>query len=445
MRRLLDVFSLLAISLSGAAAIYTFDILALFASMLLLLVHPLRRCPSLYYLSFVFSLYYTIRYFSLQALGYDYMYDLPNQHAYLGFYFLIAAIFYALITLSVHYSSHMYGNISQSNSLNGYGVLGKFSIVLFAIASISGMYSIGREIENVAGRLIVRISLFFQYFQPYIFFSTNALFYLVLLSVALIFFGSKAFIFMLLLLYFYYTILADVKINFWVMAIFFVLIVISILMFDVMLAYRTSNTLDFSLVFGFDNKESLLDLLEMIGSKVGIRFAGLDTFVAYGQVESSFTPLDIVYELVTAINNFLFAIKIPLPDDFMPSEIRTAFIFRGYDFYDHLGGLRHTDSMFGLSRFISVDYGIGLLIFMGCLIVPFLTFRTAGYHLDTMLKMLFFNEVLIGGAYSTLFRLFIELSIIYLLLKLSFIRRMFKGKEENDAMSQALSRPATAL
>ena len=46
---------------------------------------------------------------------------------------------------------------------------------------------------------------------------------------------------------------------------------------------------------------------------------------------------------------------------------------------------------------------------------------------------------------SELFRLFIELSIIYLLLKLSFIRRMFKGKEENDAMSQALSRPATAL
>jgi hypothetical protein len=432
MRKLLDVFSLLAIFLSAATAVYTLDIFALLASMILFLAHPLRRCPSLYYLSFVFSIHYTIRYFFLQALGYDYIYDLPNQQAYLGFYFFITAIFYALITLSVHFSSKKYKKISHSSSLKGFAVLGKISIWLFVIASISGIYSIGREIENVVGRLIVRISLFLQYFQPYIFFSTNSLFYLVLFSVALIFFGSKAFIFTLLLLYFYYTILEDVKVKFLVMAIFFVLIVISILMFDVMLAYRTSNIFDFSLAFDFDKKEPLIDLFESIASKVGIRFAGLDTFVAFGQNVPNFSLLDMMFELVTAINNFIFSIKIPLPDSFIPSEMRTALIFRDYNFSENLGGLMHTDSMFGLSRFISVDYGIGFLIFIVCLLVPFLTFRTAGYHLDVLLKMYFFNEVLIGGAYSSLFRLLIELSIIYFLLKLPFTNRILKDKEENN-------------
>jgi hypothetical protein len=218
-------------------------------------------------------------------------------------------------------------------------------------------------------------------------------------------------------------------------------------MFDVMLNYRTSNTLDFSLVLDVEKQGSLLILLDFIANKIGLRFGGLDTLLAFGQSVQNFSLLDMVFELITAINNFLFAIKIPLPDDFIPSEMRTALIFRGYVFSEHLGGLRHTDSMFGLSRFISVDYGIGFLIFIGCLLVPFLTFRTAGYHLDVLLKMYFFNEVLIGGAYSTLFRLLIELSIIYFLLKLSFINRIVRGKEENnnEITSQVRERPLRTL
>lgn len=430
MRRLLDAFSLISICLCTLTAIYTLDIWALLGCMLLMVVHPLRRCPSLYYLSFVFSLHYTIRYFFLQGLEHDYLYEVTSDSkSYLGIFLFISAIFYSLIAISVHYSSrpsraHSLSEVEISET-RGYANLGGLSIVLFAIPVMSGVYSIGREIESVIGRLMVRASLFFQYFQIFIFFSPSVLailFYLALLSASLIIFGSKAFIFTLVILYLYYTVIADVKINYVVMVVFTILLVISIMMFDVMLAYRSTNEINLDLAFNFSGRENFFEFLNALANKVGGRFGGLDTNLVYGLIEPQYSILDMGYEFITAVNNFIFGIKIPIPADFIPSEMRTAYIFRDYDFSAHLDGLRHTDSMFGLSRFISVEYGFGLLLFLFCLLLPFFAFRGVNFHLDMAMKMYFFSEVLIGGAYSTLFRLVIEIAIIYMILKLPAVR-----------------------
>ncbi|MHB1116093.1 hypothetical protein [Sideroxydans sp.] len=404
--------------------------------MLLMVVHPLRRCPSLYYLSFVFSLHYTIRYFFLQGLEHDYLYDVTGEtKSYLGMFLLISSVFYSLLAISVHYSSGRYRTDSLAKSelrgLRGYANLGRLSIILFAAPVMSGVYSIGREIESVVGRLVVRASLFLQYFQVFIFFSPSVLvilFYLALLSASLIIFGSKAFIYTLALLYLYYAVIANVRFNYLVMAIFSVLLVISIMMFDVMLAYRSTNEINLDLAFNFSGRESFFDSLNALANRVGGRFGGLDTSLVYGLREASYSIQDMGYELVTAINNFIFGIKIPIPADFIPSEMRTAYIFRDYDFSAHLEGLRHTDSMFGLSRFISVEYGFGLLLFLLCLLLPFIAFKGGNYYLDIAFKMFFFNEVLIGGAFSTLFRLAIEIGIIYMILKLPFVRRILGAR-----------------
>lgn len=435
MRKLLDAFSLVSICLCTITAVYTLDVLALLACMLLMVVHPLRRCPSLYYLSFVFSLHYTIRYFFLQGLGYDYLYEVASDSkSYLGVFLLISAIFYSLIAISVHYSarSSRAGPLlkAEMRGFEGYANLGRLSIVLFAIPVMLGVYSIGREIDSVVGRLMVRASLFLQYFQAFIFFSPSGLvtlLYLALLSGAMIFFGSKAFIFTVVILYLYYSVIADVKINYLVMVIFSILLVISVLMFDVMLAYRSTNEINLDLAFNFSGSESFIDVLNALANKVGGRFGGLDTNLVYGLIGPQYSILDMGYEFITAVNNFIFGIKIPIPEDFIPSEMRTAFIFRSYDFSAHLGGLRHTDSMFGLSRFISVEYGFGLVLFLLCLLLPFFAFRASNYYFNMAMKMYFFNEVLIGGAYSTLFRLAIEISIIYMFLKLPGVSR-FLGK-----------------
>lgn len=426
MRRLLDAFSLISILLSTITAIYTLDILALLACMLLMIVHPLRRCPSLYYLSFVFSLHFTIRYFFLQGLEHDYLYEVTSDSkSYLGMYLLISAIFYSLIAIAVHYSARFSrsGVLSKAEmgGWRGYANLGRLSIVLFAIPAISGVYSIGREIESVAGRLMVRAYLFLQYFQFFVFFSPSVLsilFYLVLLSIALIFFGSKAFIFSLVILYLYYSVIANIKINYVLMVIFAILLFISIMMFDVMLAYRVTHEINLDLVFNFRDHGNLFDTINGLANKVGSRFGGLDTILVYGLNGPQYSILDMGYEFITAVNNFIFGIKIPIPTDFIPSEMRTAFIFRDYDFTAHLEGLRHTDSMFGLSRFISVEYGFGLVLFLFCLLLPFVAFRGSNDYLNVAMKMYFFNEVLIGGAYSTLFRLVIEISIIYIILNM---------------------------
>lgn len=423
MRNLLNYFNIFCAILTLIASIYTYDLFGFLAAILLVVIYPLKRCPSAYYVSFIFGLYYSIRYFSLKILGFDYLFDIENQDLDLGLYFLIATILYSLVIISINYSSVKCNISYEDKNTKFYGSLGKLSIVFFSISAFSGMYLIGREIESLVFRVIVRISLFLQYFQPFIFLSRARLLYVVLLSVALIFFGSKAFIFSIITLYLYYSIIYNVKINYILLLSLLVLLILSIAMFDVMLNYRTSGSFNFNSLGNVFVQGNIMNSINVLGGKVGQRFGGLDTILAYGIRDSEFSLSDIFHELIISINNFSFYFKIPLPDDFIPSEMRTAFIFRDYIYNDHLGDIRHTDSMFGLSRFVSVDFGFGGLIFLICLLVPFITFRSGSYQLDVLFKMYFFCEVLIGGSFSSLFRLMIELSIIYFLLRLKYIRR----------------------
>ncbi len=427
MRNLLNLFNIFSIVLTFIASVCGFDLFGFFAAILLVIVNPLKRCPSVYYIYLIFGLYYSIRYFSLKVLGFDYLFDLSNQELNLGLYYLISTIFYSFLIISINYSSIRYRENYDEKNIKFYGFFGKLSIIIFSISVFSGAYSIGKEIESFVFRFIVRIGLFFQYFQPFIFLTKARLFYLIFFSVSLILFGSKAFIFSIMIIYLYYSIIFNLNINYVQILSFLVLLIVSIAMFDVISNYRTSRSFDFNLSGIFFDPDNMVNSINVLLFKVGQRFGGLDTLLAYGVRGAEFTLLDIFHELIISINNFSFYFKIPLPDDFIPSELRTAFIFRDYIYNDHLSDIRHTDSMFGLSRFVSVDFGFGELIFLICLVIPFIAFRSGSYYLDVLFKMYFFGEVLIGGSFSSLFRLMIELFFIYFFLKLKYIRRwMFR-------------------
>jgi hypothetical protein len=229
----------------------------------------------------------------------------------------------------------------------------------------------------------------------------------------------------------YYGLINNSKINYVYVTLFIVTIVASILLFDVILAYRTSKTFNLELLQNSSIfNESTFDIFRFFLNKIGSRWGGLDTLVIYGQTDFKFSLLNIYYEAIISLNNLLPVIKLPLPENYISSELMTASLFRGYDFFSVASGdLRHTDSMFGFSRFIAIDYGMGLLLFIMCLIFPFVI-RFKDYFIDTLIKIYFFSSVIIGGSYAETFRLLFELSLIYFLLRQGFVRSLIKKLEE---------------
>ena len=418
MRKLINLFSLNINILCLFVAFFNFDLYALTGSFLLIAINKLKRCPSIHYLSFIFSLFYSLRYLFIRGLNFSSLYPISNINNCIGFYFFISVIFYSLIAVSVNYSSgkYTYNQYSKSRPLD-FQKIGKLSIILFSIPVFMGTYSIGREVENFSSKLMLRVSSFFNYFQPFIFESSYAVLWIGLFSLALIFFGSKAFIYSLLVNFLIFSTVKDLRVNYKYFSIFMILAFISIFTFDLMTYYRITKEFNLSLIL--DHK-SFFEIF----NGVAMRFGGLDTLIAYGDIGFQFSISDLWNELLIAINSFLIFIEISIPKDYVPSEMRTALIFRDYDFAAHIDGLRHTDSMFGLSRFVAIEDGLGIIFLLACLILSFLLFRSKDYYLNIILKIFFYNELLIGGAYYTIFRFAFEITLIFLLVRLSFVRKL---------------------
>lgn len=426
-RKFIDLVNLTLILLSAFTAIYILDFLALLACTLLFSAHFLRRCPSLYYLSLVFNIYYTFRYTCLQLLETRFIFDDKSLQPHLGAAFLECSAFYFIISITLNFFSNTSNNLprQKEKDLDFFITFAKISIVAFAIVALSGSYSIGREIDSIIARLITRISLFLSYFDFYILYIPSAPFYLILFSTTQIIFGSKAFIYSIVIWILYYQIIEDRKILYRYLIVILILILISIQVSNSINDYRITNTID-PANFLIKENFSLFDNIKVIVDAVGIRFAGLDTYTAHSVIEPMYSMISIAYEVIVSINNFLFLIKIPLPYDFISSEYRTALIFKSSHFYDHIGSLRHTDSMFGLARFIAIEHGGGYLLFIISLFAPIVAFRGYGTNFGVVMRMFYFNEIIIGGTYHTIFRVFIEISILYfiLLICLPYWRKM---------------------
>jgi len=339
-----------------------------------------------------------------------------------GNYFLLSCFMYLLISIAIN-GSVLKNRFEYSLNNKALAVFAAISILLVSVIIFSGDYSIGREIQNPVSRLVVRLSLFLQYWLPAIFFLKTWWVYIILYSLALLIFGSKAFIYMLLILSLYFGIINNSKMRYSYVVVIVIGLVISALLFDVILSYRTSKTFDFELLQKSDMfNGSYLEMVTFILNHIGPRWGGLDTLVAYGETGFRFDFLSIIYEFVIGLNNLLPVLKLPTPDKYISSELMTAYLFRGYDFFNiESGGLAHTDSMFGFSRFISVNYGFGVVLFMLCLAFPFVI-RFNDYFVDSLLKIYFFSSVIIGGSYAETFRLVFEVILISLLLRHRFIK-----------------------
>lgn len=430
MRNFFDFINYSITAFCFVVALLLLDPLAAIGCALLAAANINKKCSSLYFLLFLFNLHFTMRYILVKYYQFDYLFDDMSSERF-GYYFLLSSIMYVLIAVVINSSVRLKRTESAVTN-KALGVISAISIILFSITSFSGVYSIGREIQDPISRLIVRTSLFLQYWLPAIFFLKNWWIYLILYAAALLIFGSKAFIYMLLILTVYYGIINNSKINYVYLAAFFSAILLSMISFDVILSYRTSKVFDLELLQASKMLEgSYIDIVRFTLNKIGTRWGGLDTLVVYGQTDFKFSLLNIYYEIIIGVNNLLPVIKLPMPSNYVSSELMTANLFRGYDFFSIAAGeLRHTDSMFGLSRFIAVDYGLGWILFMMCLVFPFLI-RFKNYFVDSLVKIYFFSSVIIGGSYAETFKLFFELCLIYFLFRLRFVRLMLKKAGKN--------------
>lgn len=428
MRKVINNINIAMIIVCFFVSLWEMDIAAIIGCGLLFIANINKRCASLFFLLLIFNLHFTLRYIGIKYLQFDFLFDHLKPEM-LGYYFLFSCLLYLLIAVAINVSAKY--NIEQA-AISGrkLGAVGAISILMVSVPIFSGHYAIGREIGDPISRLIVRISLFLQYWLPAIFFLNHWLFYVLLYCAALVFFGSKAFVYMILLLAIYYGLITNAKINYKYLSIFFAGIIISILMFDVILAYRLTGRFDFDLMhIGNMVNVSFVDIIGFYLNKIGGRWGGLDTLAAYGGTDFRFGLMDIYYEAIIGLNNLLPVFKLPIPDNYISSELYTAYLFRGYDFFSvAVGDIRHTDSMFGLPRFIAVDYGFGLIMFLMCLMFPFVI-RFKDYFVDTLVKIYFFSSVIIGGSYAETFKLFFELCIIYFLLRLKVVRSLLGDPE----------------
>jgi hypothetical protein len=415
MRKFLDTFSFIVAFLCLIIASIHFDLYAITGSFLLIFINKMRRCPSLHYLTFIFNLFYSLRYFFVQGLNFSPLYEANHINEKIGFYFFISTIFYSLIVVCINYTSSKLSYSQDNKSIFfNFTKLGKLSIILFSIPVFLGTYSIGREVNDFTSRIMLRMSSFLNYFQPFIFNSSFTFLWCGLFSSALIVFGSKAFIYTLFINYLIYLTVEDKKLAFKNILIFVIGGIISIIAFDLMTSYRVTH--EFNLILD----QSILDIINTVGK----RFAGLDTLIAYGEIGAQFSMGDMWNELIIAFNNFLLFIKINIPSDYVPSEMRTALIFHDYDYNSHIHDLRHTDSMFGFSRFISLNYGLGLIFFLLCLIFPVLFLRSSNYYFNIISKIFFYNELIIGGAFYTIFRFAFEIILLSLFIRMRYVRKI---------------------
>jgi len=100
--------------------------------------------------------------------GFDVLYGFLDV-SQIGFYFMLACVMFFLTALSLNASAWKSAFVSHENDV-ALAVFGAMSITLVSVIILVGGYSIGREIESPFYRLVVRASLFLQYWLPAVFF-----------------------------------------------------------------------------------------------------------------------------------------------------------------------------------------------------------------------------------------------------------------------------------
>ncbi|MCX6376200.1 MAG: hypothetical protein NTU88_09265, partial [Armatimonadetes bacterium] len=155
--------------------VVTLDPTAMIASAVLYIATLNPRCSSLYYLMLIYNLHFSIRYIEQRLFGFEDVFTQPKVEL-LGGYFLLSAFMYLGIALAINASARTDRDRSLAFSTS-LGKVGAVSILIFSALSFAGQYSIGREIGNPLSRLLIRLSLFLQYWVPALFFLKNWLLY----------------------------------------------------------------------------------------------------------------------------------------------------------------------------------------------------------------------------------------------------------------------------
>ena len=421
--------------LAFCTAIRELDLFGVLAASLLISVLRKMRVPCSIYIGFLFSLYYTGRYVEIVLFNMETLFPI-NEPSSVGLCYLISVLFVVLIHLTLDYKNkYQYKKISFNVDKLGSeerwaGIYSKIYILLFSVATLSSAYKIGVDIKIGFYIIVVRIATFFQYLLPFIFVSKLWPFFVFLYAFSMLRFGSKAFVFTLVMVAIQYSLITNVRLKRYIVALCIAGLICSVLLFEVILLYRMTGTFDFGAIFEINT----LDRLGVIIEHIAGRFGGLDTITAYAEAKPLFTLLDLYYEIISAINRFLpFSnSKLELPIAWIPSDHYTAWYFRGYDYFARSGDVvRHTDSMFGLSRFISLKDYVGIPLFVLCLFYR-LVIRFRSYFLDQLFLMTFFSNVLLGGTYNETIQLFVEIVLLNYMLRISSVVR-FRARHDGGS------------
>ena len=412
-------------------AIYTSVVyphfISLVSSIFLFITIYSTRNPIFLWLMTIFNQYFTLRYIEVITFKFPALFGFANIIVWQNYFsfsvFLIMLIFASIKLSSFPEDTHSW-NVKKEGLIDQLSII---SILFVSAPMLLDQYKIGRSISNNFFLIGIRISEFFQWTLPAIFRSPKYKSIILIYVIALFVFGSKGFLISLINLYLIDGLLRDQKLrlsHFFAISFF---IFISLIFYSSFQTYRLHGEI-LDLFNAFNNisfdYQWFLDIIQESRK----RFSGLDTMVMYGISNFHFSLLDLYYELLMAMNRFLLYFKIHIPENYISSEFFTAYYFSGID--SSLGsgrGLLHSDSMFGLSRFVTVNPVILIIAILLIFAYPFIV-NFKSLYVNQLAKIYFYNSIIIGGSYEETIRIAFELLLICVLInflaKHSFFKRL---------------------
>lgn len=384
---------------------------------LLILISKFIEIDLVIFVTFLFNLYYTQRFILVSLFNWELLFGNTNNLILIDS-FGLCFILYALIVISLLLFKNNFTN-TETNPIkyDKMVAFAKLSVFLTTIPIIFGAYKIGVPIQNPVALILVKVGLYFQILIPFIFKSSNRIFYLTLISIGGLIFGSKAFLYILMFNYLIYALVFKEGFKKGNNVLLILGGLISIILFPLINVARSIKEFTLFDILELFQKYDFSDLTFL--NIISQRFGGLDTFYGYYKSGFNFSLMDLVYEFVIVFNYFS-PFKIEIPHNYLTVEYFTAYYFSGYNFNSiDVDELHHTDSMLGFSRMAALPPVLVIIFLFLIFFYPVIcNYKNKYFNKNSLL--LFYISIFTGGTYNETIILVIQLLSINLLINLSY-------------------------
>lgn len=385
----------------------TFNFYSILSFGLLFTFSFIKRIDIIYTL-FIFHINYTFSYILLTYNPDAYMFtSMVSMGGNLDIVFSYLCVI-LLFIIFILYIIPVRGLDYQSDIKSIFELI-KISIFINSIASIFGIYGVGKAVTNYIFGYFIRITIVFQVISPFMFnsqFKKYRHLLIFLMIIGGLAAGSRAFIFSILMSLLSFALVKRYNLNIKTVVLSTFAIIISILSYPIISAKRLGQEYSIDQTMNQSTIESILTVRQ--------RFGGVD--IANGLYNSNFMfPwYQLFGELSITINKYLPGDPIPVPTKFFPSEYISAKLLSGYDFFtNQADDLRYTESM-RLGRFFIIDPISIIMIFI---VFSFSLFiQNKNKELNYYIRFYIIYNMLLAGAYSETFYILFDMVLLNMII-----------------------------